>query len=60
MMGCSCFRALVVNHVSRIRGEQHLATALCRFRDRFSDLVETVGGGDRGGDRPCGNQRRQI
>ena len=45
---------------SRFRREQHLATALCRFRDRFRDLVETVGGGDRGRDRAGGDQRRQM
>jgi hypothetical protein len=45
---------------SRVRREQHFATALCRFRDRFSDLVEPVGGGDRSRDRAGGDQRRQT
>src|SRR6266852_8058807 len=36
---------------SRFRREQDFATALRRYRDRFPDLVETVGGGDWG--RSC-------
>jgi len=44
-----------VEDESRFRREQHLATALCHFRDRFPDLVETIGGGDRDRDRAGGD-----
>src|SRR6266851_667756 len=40
----------------RFRREQHLAAALCCFRDRFLDFVETIGGGDRRRDRAGGDQ----
>src|SRR5262245_54918569 len=41
---------------SRVRREQHLATALGRVRDRCPDLVETVGGSHRGRDCAGGDQ----
>jgi hypothetical protein len=46
---------------SRFRRKQHLADrrSVC-FRDRFSDLIEIVGGGDRGGNRAGDDQRRQV
>ncbi len=53
------YRTLVADE-SRSRREQHLATALPGFRDRFRDLFEPVGRDDGGRDRAGTDQRRQM
>src|ERR1700722_12071802 len=45
---------------SDVRRKQHLAATLGGVRNRFPNLVETVGGGDRGRDRAGGDQRSQT